>query len=276
MRQQKFNIKKCEKCFNEYIPKSTTQKWCNNCLTKICIECNNPFHIGKKTRFDTSIFCSRKCMGEYRSKNYTGKNGTNYKNGNRTKTHKIICSQCGNEAYKEGSQIGKWKTQFCKRDCQKIYYQIHSEDAKGEKSPIYSKVNVDCEWCGRKYKTYFSTKDVTRFCSKPCRNNWQSDMMKGDKHHNWNGGSTNERALDMISREYKNWRIAVFKRDKYTCKSCGDSKGGNLNAHHIKEWAKYPNLRHEIDNGITLCECCHIKVHSKRLDIQSELVNITK
>lgn len=74
------------------------------------------------------------------------------------------------------------------------------------------------------------------------------------------------------SSSTQQWRKSVFKRDKYTCQSCGDNRGGNLRAHHIKEYAKFPKLRHVVNNGITLCETCHIKVHSNiELDIQSEL-----
>lgn len=60
--------------------------------------------------------------------------------------------------------------------------------------------------------------------------------------------------------EYKEWRKAVYERDDYTCQKCG-KKGGNLNAHHIKAYAEYPDLRIELDNGITLCEECHKKEH---------------
>lgn len=62
------------------------------------------------------------------------------------------------------------------------------------------------------------------------------------------------------STEYAEWRKNVFERDQYTCKACG-RKGGEINAHHIKHFAKYPELRLELSNGVTLCKKCHRKVH---------------
>ncbi|WP_445661395.1 phage replisome organizer N-terminal domain-containing protein [Bacillus sp. FSL K6-3431] len=64
------------------------------------------------------------------------------------------------------------------------------------------------------------------------------------------------------SPEYKLWRADVFERDKYTCQMC-NQVGGSLNAHHIKSFACYEELRFEVSNGQTLCEPCHRKVHKK-------------
>ena len=62
---------------------------------------------------------------------------------------------------------------------------------------------------------------------------------------------------DSITGELKEWRVAVFARDKYTCQCCGDKRGGNLEAHHILNFKTHEHLRLDIDNGITLCEDCH-------------------
>ncbi|MCR3760388.1 HNH endonuclease [Clostridium felsineum] len=64
------------------------------------------------------------------------------------------------------------------------------------------------------------------------------------------------------SKEYIEWRNAVFKRDNWTCQKCG-KRGITINAHHIKPFAKYKNLRFVLENGITLCEKCHKKIHKE-------------
>lgn len=63
-----------------------------------------------------------------------------------------------------------------------------------------------------------------------------------------------------INIDYELWREAIFKKYDDTCQSCG-KKGGKMHAHHIKEYAKNPEKRYDISNGILLCEDCHKKIH---------------
>ncbi len=74
--------------------------------------------------------------------------------------------------------------------------------------------------------------------------------------------------------EYRQWRKAVFKRDNYTCQKCnirnkkGLGKTIILEAHHIKPFALYIELRFNINNGLTLCKKCHklTDTYAKRID----------
>jgi len=58
------------------------------------------------------------------------------------------------------------------------------------------------------------------------------------------------------TKKYRKWRMKVFERDNYTCQFCGE-RGCYLEAHHVKGWAKFPKLRYDVENGVTLCKECH-------------------
>lgn len=82
---------------------------------------------------------------------------------------------------------------------------------------------------------------------------------RGELSPTWKGGKT--RLTNTF--EYKEWRTSVFERDNYICQICGQW-GGTLHAHHIYPFIKFPSLRFESWNGITLCKKCHWWVHSKK------------
>jgi hypothetical protein len=82
-----------------------------------------------------------------------------------------------------------------------------------------------------------------------------------EKHPNWKGGVGGQSVRDYRSEKYKEWRMKVFERDNFTCVVC-KQVGGNLNSHHIKSRAEFPGLKYDLDNGVTLCKCCHSKTSS--------------
>ena len=152
-----------------------------------------------------------------------------------------------------------------------------------------------CKTCGISYETFNSKGNHKTFCSKKCRrhteetknlmsknltgipksNSFKMKMskmmmghtrgfkkgMRGELCVNWKGGLTDESKIIRNSFEYKEWRESVFKRDNYTCQECGQ-KGVYLQAHHIKSFCDFPELRLELDNGISLCKECHKKTSS--------------
>jgi len=96
---------------------------------------------------------------------------------------------------------------------------------------------------------------------------------KGEKNIFWQGGICNENKRIRHSIEFKLWREAVFKRDNWICQECnvksGNGKTVYLHPHHIKAFAKHPEFRFIIDNGITLCDECHKEIHKKQLLLKS-------
>ncbi len=116
--------------------------------------------------------------------------------------------------------------------------------------------NKVCDYCGILLPKR-KPNHQGRLCSRRCYDLWRSENLKGSKAPNYKDGKCNERLLIRASLQYKEWRRAVFHRDDYTCVLCGNKKGGNLEADHIKSFAKYPELRFNISNGRTLCKDCH-------------------
>lgn len=193
------------------------------------------------------------------------------------KKEKIACDTCGKIFEKYSSKIGK--NNFCCREC---YLQFHSKDTsyaycevcgksfktmKGNANKFcsrecylqYHKIEKKeriCPVCGKKFLAKTSS---DKYCSWECYNK-DRHMPKGSDHWNWKGGISiiND---NRDSALYKEWRKNVYQRDNYKCQYCGSKE--KLNAHHLKSWKKYPELRYDINNGITLCEKCHIQLHQQ-------------
>jgi hypothetical protein len=85
---------------------------------------------------------------------------------------------------------------------------------------------------------------------------------RGEKSYRWKGGITPINNKIRNSIESKIWIYSVFVRDSFTCQKT-KVKGGKLVAHHIQNFADFPELRFAIDNGITLSEEVHKEFHKK-------------
>lgn len=60
-----------------------------------------------------------------------------------------------------------------------------------------------------------------------------------------------------LDSHYKGWSRSVKDRDGWKCKISSPDCKGRLESHHILPWKSYPELRYEINNGITLCAAHH-------------------
>lgn len=88
-----------------------------------------------------------------------------------------------------------------------------------------------------------------------------------ESNPNWKGGISYWRKQYYNSIEYRDWQKKVFERDNYKCQICGvwHTTKNIIHAHHIRQFALYPELRTELSNGITVCKKCHMGVHSKKI-----------
>ena len=101
-----------------------------------------------------------------------------------------------------------------------------------------------------------------------------SEALKGDKCYNWKGGITAVNHSIRTCLQYREWIMAIFKRDNFTCQDCGATKV-YLHAHHIRlfsdimqennitslEEALLCDALWDVSNGRSLCELCHKREH---------------
>lgn len=111
--------------------------------------------------------------------------------------------------------------------------------------------------CGRIFIIQSTRIKNAKMCVKCCRNR------SGHHIYNYNSNLTEQDRLKDRKKDYQNKKFIkdVFKRDNFQCQLCYDKTGGNLKAHHLDGWNWAKDKRYDVNNGITLCECCHKKFH---------------
>lgn len=171
----------------------------------------------------------------------------------------VQCQQCQKEFDVVPARVGTAK--FCSYRCRGAWRSVNF---RGEANPNWRSFGDPrekaCQECGAVFsirkRQPITTFREQKFCSKACadRGGYRA---KGDAHPLYRADSRRR------SRAGKqgSWARAVLGRDKATCQHCG-ATGVEMHAHHIKSFAEHPELRWDIDNGITLCHGCHWAVHT--------------
>jgi len=80
---------------------------------------------------------------------------------------------------------------------------------------------------------------------------------RGENNWNWKGGIKVRGKSTLNTTDYRIWRMSVLKRDNFKYKISNPDCKGQLQTHHILRWAEHPELRYEVNNGITLCRFHH-------------------
>ncbi len=160
--------------------------------------------------------------------------------------------------------------------------------------------NKQCECCGIWFKVKLSKFEKRRFCTNICQNKsvvpwnkgksklelpqlsnagrkigdipWNKGkkmpMISGEKHAHWIQDRTKlAKRQERNDSTYKDWRRRVWLRDNFKCKIANLDCLGRIETHHILIWSEYPELRYEVNNGITLCHAHHprARAEEKRL-----------
>lgn len=221
-------------------------------MYKECLVCKKPFKV-KPSHANKRVSCSSKCMAQMYAARLKGERNPHWKGGNVVK----ICGVCGNSyqatpgraknskfcSYKcMGSARAKYpggvaktrqpiqrKQHFCKQcgikiKANVIYCKHCSPKGKG-------RIITTCEMCGKSFAHFKVYK--RRFCSQAC--SWK--RYKADGNPNWKGG---RESLSQRIRNCKKSRLliaSVLKRDKYTCRKCGQV-GGDLEVDHISPFSE--------------------------------------
>ena len=101
-------------------------------------------------------------------------------------------------------------------------------------------------------------------------------LRTGELASNWQGGKTLEQAMIRTSEQYKIWRHDVFSRDNFVCQMPGCPGDRYLESHHVRTFSKFPELRFEVNNGITLCRQCHNSTKNREENYESLFSEIIK
>lgn len=101
-----------------------------------------------------------------------------------------------------------------------------------------------------------------------------SESHKGDKNPSW--GKRGEKSLKYIKdrtllkkTDHRantanwEWKRQCKKRDKNKCRIADGNCKGQLEIHHILSYKEYPELRYDINNGITMCHFHHPRSKEK-------------
>lgn len=101
-------------------------------------------------------------------------------------------------------------------------------------------------------------------------NNVGNKYRMGQKPGNWIEDRTKivtRQSRAFKDSNYKQWCSGVKNRDGWKCRIANSSCSGRMEAHHILGWKSHPNLRYELNNGITLCHFHHPRSRQKEMEL---------
>jgi len=171
----------------------------------------------------------------------------------------VVCGSCQTERIVGYAQAWNIKAGNTNRDCKKCLLlsgRVNINLSGLEKGRVKHSSSKGHQNKGTLYRNIFvpvsmSTKNKQRAAKLgKC----------AEDANNWQGGLTEINLKVRRSAPYAAFRAAVLKRDNFKCQNCPNKHG--LHVHHIQSFSKFPELRFEVGNGLTLCKSCHKGAHN--------------
>lgn len=221
-------------------------------MDRVCSQCGRK--LSAKCHGDKCLTCFNRAKA----------NGTN-----------VSCEQCGALFYLT-TWRARYKHHFCCNACQGEWKK---------RQPSKASTIFQCLECGQTV-VRFKSQGVHKFCSRRCTWIWDSKNRRGENAAGYIDGRMPFRRLLKASTKYDEWRLAVFERDQWKCRKCGNT-GRTLQVHHIIPFRRlltafkeaYPSLDYDkqkhlavslaenfdpfwdLSNGMVLCQQCHAEHH---------------
>lgn len=166
-----------------------------------------------------------------------------------------ICRNCGKEFPVTPSILRQGSGKSCSQSCSRLFLwkqvdyknkQILSHKGKSNGALV--------KWLEKGNKPKGRDKGCIAW-------NFGEKMPKisGRNHYLWVQDRTQlkDDSKDRGGQLHREWSKQVKNRDKWTCRIADNNCDGRLEAHHILGWSSHPELRYEVNNGITLCHFHH-------------------
>jgi hypothetical protein len=210
------------------------------------------------TQVGQGRFCSPSCRAKHR----TGARNGSWRGG----PVACACARCGARVTVSRTRFGKGAPFYCSPRCGLLANAPWQGKTKAP-PPVRPCPKCrdrmrrearrhTCVECGIVFDAPRSA--GRRFCSQHCRAVWWGKRTRATAPPVKLKG-VSLRTSEAARTEHKEWRAKVYQRDQWRCQWCG--VGAHLQAHHIKSWAAHPDLRTDVDNGVTLCIDCHREWH---------------
>lgn len=270
----------------------------SNLEVRSCLVCKHEFKVHKN---DSKKFCKVDCYRAFqKTKEYADKYPTK---------NTFSCEYCSKtilggtlSTKRDGTKSDK---KFCDRSCYDLYREkIAQESLSCEclncKAPVkpdskYCSMSccvkhkrpepVSCVGCGalftavRVFDNRIAFVSDAKTCSDSClrsfyRDNEErkkkiSEAFTGDKHPNWQGGSSYVDGGKFRGSNWRSIRLKVIARAKNKCEHCGisieeqiDRYGRGFSVNHKKPFHQFggdTSKANRLSNLECLCDSCHTK-----------------